>query len=238
MDANRRTFLKGLALTGFAAATPRFVSGKVLPDKMNSLKADTNPPIVALIYGLPDESAFLAGVRSARPQQHGHDSVMVQRCDLGLDFLQSLHALLHSGKPTPIIGLVDNASAAIITDLARSAGVRMHWLGQHAVSTEYARHSILTADEWHEGGLRLEHQLNARGVDFNFTEQPGTQLGGWRQIASSTARQDSQNGNWAASLGFVLASLAANPTAQPAAASGRAASTPVLGNFVSFSFKT
>jgi hypothetical protein len=238
MDLNRRFILKGLALTGFAATTPGFASSNILSDRVNSLKINANLPIVALIDGLPDESAFLAGVRFAQQQQHSTYSLVVQRCDLGLGFLRSLHALLHSGKPTQAAGLVDDASAAIIVNLVRSAGVRMHWLGQHAVSAEHSRHNILTADSEHDLGPRLAQQLNARGAGFSFTEQPVAGSDSLRRMAFTTTRQTPQNGNWAASLGFVLASLGVNPIGQPAWTNNNAVLTPLLGNFVSFSFKT
>jgi hypothetical protein len=57
-------------------------------------------------------------------------------------------------------------------------------------------------------------------------------------MAFTTTRQTPQNGNWAASLGFVLASLGVNPIGQPAWTNNNAVLTPLLGNFVSFSFKT
>lgn len=239
MDPNRRTFLKGVALTSLAVATPGFASGNILSDKANLLNGGTNLPITTLINGLPEESAFLAGIRCAQQQQRSNDPIRVQRCDRGLNFLQSLQTLLHSGRPTEIIALVDDASAAIIVDLARSAGVRMHWLGQHAVSAGQSRHSILTTDSGYGRGLRLAQQLNAGGSGFSLTDEPPMAAGpdGLRRMAFTT-QQAPQNGSWAASLGFALTSLAANPIAQPAGATSSAVSTPLLGNFVSFSFQT
>lgn len=235
MDANRRAFLKGVALTGFAVATPGFAAGNILFDKANSLQGGTNLPIIALINSLPEKSAFLTGIRFAQQQQRSNDSVTVQRCDRGLSFLQSLQTLLHSSKPTQIVGLVDDASAAIIVDLARSAGVRLHWLGQHAVSAGQSRHNILTTDSGYGRGLRLAQQLNAGGSGFS--EQPVAGSDGLRRMAFTT-RQMPQDGSWAASLGFVLTSLAANSTDQPAGANSRAVSAPLLGHFASFSFRT
>lgn len=237
MDANRRAFLKGVALTGFAVATPGFASGTILSDKANSLKGSINLPIITLLNCLPEESAFLDGIRCAQQQQRSNDPITVQRCDRGLGFLQSLQSLLHSGKPTQIVGLVDDASAAIIVDLARSAGVHLHWLGQHAVSAGQSRHNILTTDSEYGRGLRLAQQLNVGGSGFSLTEQSVAGPDGLRRIVFTT-QQTPQDASWAASLGFALTSLAANPIAQSAEAASRTVSTPLLGHFASFSFKT
>ncbi|MCO6441295.1 MAG: Tat pathway signal protein [Nitrococcus mobilis] len=238
MNASRRAFLKGVALTGFAVAAPGFASGNILSDKSNSLKGGANLPIVALINRLSKESAFLTGIRRAQRQQRSNDAITVQRCDRGLGFLQSLQTLLHSGKPTHIVGLVDDASAAVIVDLARSAGVHLYWLGHHAVSAGESRHNILATDSGYGCGLRFAQQLDAGGSGLSLTEQSMAESDGLRRMAFTT-RRTPQDGRWAVALGFALTSLAVAPTEDLSAeADSRAVSTPLLGNFVSFSFKT
>src|SRR5690625_3597332 len=171
MALNRRAFLKGLALSGLAVTTPALASRNVLSSNLHSPKKGTELPIVALVSGALEESAFLTGARFAQQQQHSNfNPIAVVRSDLGVSFLQSLYALL-SGEPTRIIGLVDDASAAIIINLARTADVRMHWFGQHAASAEYSRHNILTADGGYGCGLQLGQQLKEQGASFSLIEQ-------------------------------------------------------------------
>lgn len=245
MALNRRTFLKGLALSGLAATTPApaLVSRNILSSSTHALKRGVELPIVALISGIPEKSAFLTGARFAQQQQHSAYPIAVVRSDLGLGFLQSLHTLL-SGKPTHIVGLVDDASAAIIINLARAADVRMHWLGQHAASVEYSRHNILTADGGYGCGLHLGQQLKGQGASFSLTEQSMIEPCSLRQgqIASSLTQQPSVGSNWAALLGFILTSLSASTVIQldwpNVNASAISMSTSLLGNFVSFLFET
>jgi hypothetical protein len=240
MALNRRTFLKGLALSGFAATTPAFASRNMLSNNTHSPKEGTGLPIVALISGAPEEAAFLAGARFAQ-QQHSSYAIAVLRSDLRFDFLQSLYALL-SGKPTHLLGLVNDASAAIIINLARAADVRMHWLGQHTASAEYSRHHILTADTGYGCGLRLGQQLKGQGASFSLTEQSmiASRSLHQNQIASSLTQPSYvNNSHWAALLGFTLANLSASAVIELdwPNASVMSTSAPLLGNFVSFSFE-
>lgn len=237
MDVNRRAFLKGLALSGLAAATPGFASSSILADKTHALKGGAHLPIIALIHDSAGESAFLAGLRSAQQPQRSHDSLRVQRCDRGLDFLQSLHTLLHSGKPAQIIGLVDDASGAIIVNMARPAAARLYWLGQHAVSGGQSRHTLLAAEAGHDCSRRFAQELDACGPSYRLTEQPVAGPAGLSQM-TFTARQPPQDGRWTVALGFALASLASNSTDPSPKVSSSIAAAPLLGNFVSFAFKT
>lgn len=237
MDANRRAFLKGVALSGFALATPGFAAGNIFSDLPKSRKSGIHMPIVALINTLPDESAFLAGIRLARDHQRSSHPVTVQRCDRGLRFLKSLNTLLQSGERTQILGLVDDASAAIIIDLARSAGVRMPWLGQHAVSAVQARHSILTADAEHGRSLRFAQELNTRDAGSYLAEEPVTGQDGLHRMAIATPKTPS-DGSWATSLGFAMASRETASSAQSPWVGSSAVAAPLLGTFVSFSFNT
>jgi hypothetical protein len=231
MDLNRRTFLKGLALSGLAANTPAFASGTILSSK-------TYLPITALISGAPEESIFLTGARLAQ-QQHSPYPITVLRSDLRLDFLQSLYTLL-SDKSVHIVGLVDDAIAAIIVNLARSADARFHWLGQHTASAEYSRHNVLTADSGYGCGLHLGQQLKRRGASsFSLTEQSMTEPCSLHQSQiASTITQRSADGDWAALLGFILTSLSVDPVAQLDGINSSPMLSSPVGNFVSFSFES
>ena len=123
MNVNRRSLLKGMAVGGLAGAAMASSGLSMAASALGSKAA----PTLALVSGEVAESAFLQGL-SASPVA---SQIKVQRTDLNLDFMLSLEKSLRSGKPQRIIGLVDDASATLIVDMARSAGARIHWLDQH-----------------------------------------------------------------------------------------------------------
>ncbi len=119
MNIERRVLLKGMALGGLAGVAMSS-SGLTMANRVMGSQAHPVLPTLALVSGEVAESAFLQGI-SASP---AGGQVKVQRTDLGLSFMLGLDKRLRSGQPQRIIGLVDDASAALIIDLARSAGAR------------------------------------------------------------------------------------------------------------------
>lgn len=124
MNIERRSLLKGLALGGIAGAAMG-ASSLSLGKAILGGRAQALPTLV-LVKG-DAGAAFLEGVRHSPMARHA-DAL---HSDLGLDFILALQRRLDSGQPQRIIGLVDDASAALVLDLARSSGARIHWLGQH-----------------------------------------------------------------------------------------------------------
>lgn len=136
MNVSRRIFLKGIALSGLASIT----LGRWDLSPANYVAAiPPARPILVLVSGEIEHSAFVQGIAATMP---GKDP-QVQRTDLGMDFVQGLNQLLCSKQPNRIIGLVDDASAALIVELARASGSRMLWLGQHSASSGNASHRLL-----------------------------------------------------------------------------------------------
>jgi hypothetical protein len=223
MNIERRTLLKGMALGGLAGAA---MSTSSLAMTRTMLNGQAQPlPTLVLVDGEAAGKAFLTGVGSSAAAK-----AEVQRTGLGLDFLLGLEKRLHSGQPQRIIGLVDDASAALILDLARSSGARVQWLGQHSAVAGATRHRLLSADSARGCSLRLGEQLHACGGGFSLSEEHP--LGG-RPLQLAGAARSGGSAQWAASLGHSLASLG---SADSATAPRLASHYPALaGQFVSFS---
>ncbi|CAD5108579.1 hypothetical protein [Zestomonas carbonaria] len=229
MNVERRSLLKGLALGGLAGAAlggsglavaNAVVGGPSLPEQ----------PILALVNGETAESAFLLGIGASPVARQ----VEVLRADAGLDFLLGLEKRLRGGRPQRLIGLLDDASAALVLDLARSAGARVQWLGQHGVGATASRHRLLGAESANGCAPHLGRHLNACGAGFDLSAQRFH--GGQAPLRlAAPARSTAASGQWAATLGFTLATLGRIDTARAPLASDQRA--PLTGHFVSFSIE-
>lgn len=226
MNVQRRSLLKGMALGGFAGLT----LGSPLSFAAGAGAASAAHPPLVLVSEAAVGSAFLQGIDASAAGK----PLEVQRTDLGLEFVGAVGQRLRSARPTRIIGLVDDASATLIVDLARSAGARLQWLGQHAVEAGQSRHRLLSSEATHGCALQLGQHLKACGAGFRLSEQ--RVQSGQTTLELAMPGQSRASGQWAASLGFVLASLGRfdGATAPKLAAT----SAPAIGNFVSFSIET
>ncbi|MDH4567183.1 hypothetical protein E8E95_10875 [Pseudomonas sp. BN414] len=224
MNIERRTLLKGMALGGLTGIA---MGGSSLAMTKAMLGGQARPmPTLVLVDDGAAGKAFLAGVGSSPAAGNAE----VQRADLGLDFILGLEKRLRSGQPQRIIGLVDDASAALILDLARSNGARVQWLGQHSAIAGATRHHLLSADSAQGCALHLGQQLHACGGGFSLSEQHP--LGG-QPLKLTGAARSGGSAQWAASLGYSLAGLGgADSSAAPRIASHQPA---LAGQFVSFS---
>lgn len=224
MNVKRRSLLKGMALAGVAMGGPSLAMGALLGSTAPL------PPSLALVSGEAASTAFLKGL-AATP---GAARVTVQRTDLSLDFVLELQQRLNSRHTQRIIGLVDDASAALIVDLARSAGARLQWLGQHGVASWVSHHNLLSTDSASGCALQLGRQLNACGHGFTLSaQQPHGRLPPMQ--LSAPARTGLASSQWASTLGFALATL--NHAGDFPAALVDDSATPLSGHFVSFSIE-
>lgn len=226
MNIERRSLLKGLALGGIAGAAMG-ASSLSLGKAILGGRAQALPTLV-LVKG-DAGAAFLEGVRHSPMARHA-DAL---NSDLGLDFILALQRRLDSGQPQRIIGLVDDASAALVLDLARSSGARIHWLGQHSVGAAGSRHQVLSAERAHACALQLGRQLQACGGGFDLTAQ--RQQGQRSLNLAAAPRGGDASAQWAASLGHSLAGLGGTDIAPAPRIAQR---HPALaGHFVSFSIE-
>lgn len=138
MDVDRRVVIQVLAMSPLAAAAPTLAA--------NTAFAATSP--LCIISNVDAEHAgFLRGARNARRLLQPLEEPSVLRSDLGLDFVAQLRGRLTDHTPTRIIGMVDDATAAIVIGLARSADVDLHWLGQHRCVPDQQRHTLVRASD-------------------------------------------------------------------------------------------
>lgn len=227
MRVTRRFVLKGMALSSLAMTSS---VGALVGSNAGPTAKVTDRPILALINEGVAESVFLRGAMAASGSR-----LQVQTVGRDLGFMLNFEHQLRSVQPMRVIGLLDDASAVLVVDMARSSGARVQWIGQHTAEAGFSRHHLLTTDIAEGSCRQLSRQLHACGVGFSLNEERHSGSMTPRQLAGP-ARKGNQSTQWAASLGYLLASLGARPAlTAPLVAT---ASKPITGSFVSFSIET
>ncbi|MCK0509660.1 hypothetical protein [Aromatoleum buckelii] len=229
MSVNRRFVLKSMALGSIAGVTMgsavrALAAGTAAPSATAAAR-----PVLALANEGAAQSIFLYGALAA-----GGPRLQVQRvgCDPG--FMLDFERQLRSRQPMRVIGLLDDASAALLVDIARSGGARMQWLGQHTVEAAFSRHHLLDTDSAEGCSQQFSRQLQACGAGFSLNEERQNGPIGPRRM-SGPSRSAGQSAQWASSIGYLLASLGTRTTLTAPLAP--VASTPITGSFVSFSIE-
>jgi len=223
MTFDRRSMLKGMALLGVASP----FLGSALPALAAAgLPAPALPTSILLSAGAAD-SAFVQGAHASI----GASAVSVFQASIELDFMQDFEQQLHRGQAQRVIGLLDDALATPLLAVARSAGARVSWLGQHTATAGLSRHRVLTADMADGCVGQLHRQLLACGAGFTLNEERHDN----RVIAPQLygpSRSPEYRDQWAAAIGFLLASLVSGkPGTPPLFPAGRGSP---IGSFVSF----
>ncbi|QJD59087.1 hypothetical protein HG264_09275 [Pseudomonas sp. gcc21] len=228
MSVNRRFVLKGMALGSAAALTlggpAQAFAGRAAAPVGSAIAM----PALVLVNGGAAEADFLHGAGTALGSQ-----MHVQRVGSDLAFIMDFERQLRSAQPMRVIGLLDDASAALVVDVARSAGARIQWLGQHTAEDGHSRHRLLNTDIAEGCSRQLGRQLHACGGSFSVSEERQNSAALPRHLAA-TSRKGNQSGQWASSVGYLLASLGTRQFSSPRAP---AASMPVTGSYVSFSIE-
>ena len=225
MNVDRRFVLKSMVLGGAA--------GVVLSRSMPVLGGMPSPysgirPALALVGSGVAEAAFLQGARAAAGTQ-----LRVQPMDRGLGFMLDFERRLRAGRPLRVIGLLDDAAATLVLDLARSAGARVPWLGQHTAEAGSTRHRLLNTDLAEGCTRQLSRLLHACGAGFTLDEERQGSVAPARQLAGP-ARNGAGSAQWAAGVGYLLAALDAHPAMTPRVS---VQGTLPSGSFVSFSIE-
>lgn len=228
MNVDRRSVLKGMALGSLAGLT----MGATLPS-LGGVQATpgmgADRPVLALVGQGTQHSAFVQGARVANSQ------LQLQPLDNRLDVMLGLESQLRSSQPMRVMGLLDDASASLVIDLARSAGARVNWIGQHMAEAGQSRHYLLNTGMAEGCARQLSRQLHACGAGFTLNEERQGSAAPSRQLAGP-ARNTGHPEQWAASIGYLLASLGGRrPAMAPLVTASR---TPLTGSFVSFSIET
>lgn len=226
MNANRRFVLKSLALSGIAGLS---MSSSVRAlARTTAAPAAAVKPVLALVNPGAAESGFLHGAMAVGSR------LQVQRVGRDLGFILDFERQLRGSQPMRVIGLLDDAAATLVVDMARSAGARVQWLGQHTAEVGFTRHHLLNTEIAEGCSRQLGRQLHRCGGGFSLTEERQNGTIAPRQLAASS-RMGSRPGQWAASIGYLLASLGTR--AAMTAPLARATNRPVIGSFVSFSIE-
>ncbi|WP_045835765.1 hypothetical protein [Hyphomicrobium sp. 99] len=232
MDVERRSVLNGIALTSLAGVTlnsPVLALANAMPGD----QAQPTRPLLTLISGTVERSGFLQGIAAA-PQGK---IVEVQRTDLSVGFVQAFNQWLRSEWPIRVIGLVDDASGAFIVQLARSAGARLQWLGQHSTDGGHSRHRVLSTEAADCCSAQLGQQLRSCGTPYRLDEQRiNSAKLHWELPAQLQERAAIEASQWPATLGFALASVGSSQAASAPLVD--ADTLPLLGSFVSFSIES
>ncbi len=212
MNIKRRSVLKGMALGGLAGLS---LGRTGLSSAGTFAKTLTRKPLLVLVSSAEAEAPFAAGVQ-ANPAA---TVATVLRTDHGLEFISALQRQLNASNGERIIGLVDDASGALILDLARSAGARLHWSGQHVTEGDHSRHRLSAT-------LDVINCIGQFAALTNDCSRPSS----LPQQTLTAGRQ------WAGALGFSLSSP--NPGRRYLRATPPVAAAALGGHYVSFFIET
>ncbi|MCW2272017.1 hypothetical protein [Pseudomonas sp. JUb96] len=226
MTIERRALLKGMAVGGVAGIAMAS-SGLGLANTVLGRSTSGQVPTRVLVSPEVAGSAFVQGIQASpiAPQVQ----VMPIAPELGV--LMQVQQHLASGQAQRLIGLLDDASAALLIDLARSAGARVQWLGQHSATSERTAHRLLSAQVSHGCALQLGQHLNACGQGFRLHEQRLHSPAPTLEVATTSRTRGGDQ--WAATLGYALAVLGSTDTGQAPLIASRPSA--LAGTYVSFS---
>lgn len=220
MTVKRRSVLKGMALSGIAGAT----AGAWTSAFAAGTSTASSAPLLALSSEGAAESVFLQAATAATGGK-----LPVQRVDRSPAFMLEFERLLHKSEPMHVIGMLDDAAATLVVDMARSAGAKLQWLGQHRIEAGLTHHHLLTADIAELCAQHFSHQLKSCGASVCVEAEQGNSIATSRRLVLPSSKDT----RWAGSIGYLLASLA---MPQPLGAlPAPTTSMPGSGSFVSFS---
>jgi hypothetical protein len=207
MEIGRRPFMKGLAAVGVAA------SGVSISDlttqtgaaAAGAVASDAVHPVSVLICGDPLGAAFLAGARAgALPNV----PTVLQSDREGMVNLRRFFDLWDADHASRIVGMVDDANAAIIVESARAKGVRQFWLGHHCVSAaaDIVRHNLLTTIAAHAHVALFADLLRKTGEPFQLIDRSLSAETGPTELLVDEVSEVNVHvtSDWAATLGALL----------------------------------
>lgn len=158
MKPHRRALLKGM-LAGsaiIAAGLPKISFAKE--------KAPAARDVVLVSCGRPD-TAFAAGAGVAARRDLGAGS---------LPDLAATHALFESCRGVRLVGLMEDGAYVLFSELARDAGARLVFEGQHSIAADgrLSRHAFSSAAGFHGSAESLAAALSASDAVFVIAETP------------------------------------------------------------------
>lgn len=211
MSIERRSVLKGIALSGAAVA----LNQAGLVHAAQTTSAGSRKPVLVLVSDVDAQTAFFQGVK-ANPSV---GQITLLKTNHGLGFIAAFQQRLKVSKDERILGLVDDASGMLLLDLARSAGARVHWAGHHVTQNGASRHQLST----------IQNSVSCIDQFAEFAQSCSRPTAMTEQTLSASR-------HWASSLGFALAS--AEPDRRYLRTTPPVHTHAVDGHFVSFSIET
>lgn len=170
MDVKRRSLLKGMAATAAVGVASSHVSfAAPLETALVTVRQSlagvlTKKPVEAVVEQNFVNSAFTAGLNFA-----GIDKTSVIK---GVDFARI--SSLISQRSHNLVGVIDHANAAYLVQLARMNNAKIHWLGQHSLTSKGNSHNILRSGNSESCQTQLAkdfatcsstHQLREQGLN-------------------------------------------------------------------------
>jgi hypothetical protein len=176
MKPHRRALLKGMMAGSaiIAAGLPKISFAKE--------KAPAARDVVLVSCGRP-AAGFAAGAGVAARRDLGAGS---------LPDLAATRALFESCRGARLVGLMEDAAFVLFSEMARDAGARLVFEGQHSIAAagRQSRHAFISAAGFHGSAESLVAALTAADAAFVIAETP---VGGGGRIV--------RGGDWSR-LGF------------------------------------
>ncbi len=163
MDNNRRNLMKGMLTGGTLLALG------VPPGALASAPADKTKRCGLLLENSNTHAEFAAGARTALGNRlstagfgrSGSELPMVKLSGGLLDDYEVVAGLLENSSDMRWVAVLDDGSAAVFTELARTAGARLLLLGSHVSSGGSTRHDI------GNGAPELRHVWTAASTELS-----------------------------------------------------------------------
>lgn len=223
---DRRSVIKGMALCGVAAPLLHAIP-PALANGGDPRETPAALPTWALVPEGGADSPFLQGVRAGVPAA----ALQVSSASSELAFVLGFERRLRQGPPIRVIGLLDDAVATLLLDVARGAGARLPWLGQHSAEAGQSRHRLWTTGTAAGCARQLGGHLHACGAGFLLEEECPDVAPPLRRLAEPN-RSDAYPDQWAVGIGCLLASAGQRDSAAPPLLPRTGA--PMAGSWVSF----
>lgn len=158
MSLTRRSIMQGIAWTSIAVP----LAGRGVPVSAFAPSERMPVPTLGLVPAALRDGDFVHGLRAA-----AGPGLRIVEVDDSLGALREMVKAMESRRAVRVAGLLDDAIATPLLDMARSTGARMHWLGQHVSATDGScRHLLTTADgELRAGRLSVASPFDGSGWD-------------------------------------------------------------------------
>lgn len=226
MRVNRRFVLRGMAVSGVAGWFMQTTRHALAGTAAMPVAAAAGRPLLALVNDDTAGAVFLRGAKASSGTR-----LQVSTASRELAFLLGVERRLRSGPSMRVIGLLDDAAATLVLDLARGAGARLAWLGHHTAEGGTTRHQLRITDNASGYAQAFGRQLRASGAAFEITEEREGGRAPPRRT-SAPPRSIEPVGTWAFGLGGTLASM--DPQQATSVAPSLHDAPDFTGRFVSF----